>query len=261
MIRLISIFFVFIIFNLSQAQTNFVVYDKIINTADGNDLDRENKVLVFDQNESLFFDYGGNLDNLDNFLNDKNSVIKSSQVIRNTYKESNFQIKDNSFSEENIYALDNFQDFKWKIEKGNSKEILGFKCYKATGNYRGRIYTAWFTPDISTDIGPWKFRGLPGLILQVSDSDNFYTFQAIKISLNKLLTTKLSQKFSFKFPEQKEKFVDYKVYILKENEYISDIRAKIDAARPKGLIVVARSEDREYYIEKSFEWESEPIKP
>jgi len=64
------------------------------------------------------------------------------------------------------------RDKKWKN---------GYMCQKATTTYLGRKYTAWFTPDIPFSNGPWKFGGLPGLILQVYDSKMQYYFDCIGI--------------------------------------------------------------------------------
>lgn len=56
---------------------------------------------------------------------------------------------------------------KWNIKK-EEKKIMDYTCLKATTNYNGKSITAWFTPDIATNAGPYLFRGLPGLILAVS---------------------------------------------------------------------------------------------
>lgn len=66
---------------------------------------------------------------------------------------------------------------KWRI-LSKSKTILGYTCQCATVTFRGRDYEAWFTADIPLSYGPWKFQGLPGLILEVSDSKNEYRFTA-----------------------------------------------------------------------------------
>ncbi len=65
----------------------------------------------------------------------------------------------------------------WEISD-DSKEILGYPCVRATTDYRGRHWTAWFTPDIPLQEGPWKLCGLPGLILEAYDSDLTYSFTA-----------------------------------------------------------------------------------
>lgn len=65
---------------------------------------------------------------------------------------------------------------KWSIEE-DTMHIIGYPCQKATCKWRGRQYTAWFAPDIPLSYGPYKFGGLPGLIMKVEDSKQRYLFQ------------------------------------------------------------------------------------
>lgn len=67
---------------------------------------------------------------------------------------------------------------QWKIET-ETKEIIGYKCQKATTTFRGRAWTVWFTKDIPIQDGPWKLWGLPGLILEAEDDAPIYRFVAI----------------------------------------------------------------------------------
>lgn len=39
-------------------------------------------------------------------------------------------------------------------------------------------YTAWFTTEIPINDGPWKFHGLPGMILKVSDGEGNFQYIA-----------------------------------------------------------------------------------
>lgn len=68
----------------------------------------------------------------------------------------------------------------WKILTGTDT-ILSYTCQKAVLNFRGRNYTAWFTTDIPVNDGPWKFSGLPGLILKVEDQQQLFSFTLIGI--------------------------------------------------------------------------------
>jgi GLPGLI family protein len=70
--------------------------------------------------------------------------------------------------------------FDWKLHT-DTATILGYKCIKATTIFRGRDYEVWFTPFISIRQGPWKFNGLPGLILKVSDTKGYFEWTAIEI--------------------------------------------------------------------------------
>jgi Protein of unknown function (Porph_ging). len=66
--------------------------------------------------------------------------------------------------------------FNWEITR-EKQTILSYNCQKATTTFRGRDYTAWFTTDIPIDNGPWKFAGLPGLILKLYDSNENFVFE------------------------------------------------------------------------------------
>lgn len=66
---------------------------------------------------------------------------------------------------------------EWEITD-ESKYIIGFQCFKANADYRGRRWTVWFTPEIPIQDGPWKLCGLPGLILEAEDGGKVYHFLA-----------------------------------------------------------------------------------
>jgi GLPGLI family protein len=68
----------------------------------------------------------------------------------------------------------------WKIIN-EKKTISNYICQKATTNYLGREWIAWFTNDIPFQDGPYKFNGLPGLVVQISDSENEHSFELIQI--------------------------------------------------------------------------------
>jgi len=69
---------------------------------------------------------------------------------------------------------------QWEIHE-ETAIVAGYQCQKATTRFRGRSYVAWFTPEIPINNGPWKFGGLPGLILKVYDEDVLFTFECTKI--------------------------------------------------------------------------------
>jgi GLPGLI family protein len=68
----------------------------------------------------------------------------------------------------------------WKIIN-EIKNIGNYNCRKAEVNYLGRSWTAWFTGDIPISDGPYKFNGLPGLVLEICDSENQHCFELIQI--------------------------------------------------------------------------------
>lgn len=78
------------------------------------------------------------------------------------------------------YLINNDMQFSWNITN-EEKEILGYKVVKATAKAYGRLWEAWFTHEIPLDNGPYKFSGLPGLILKINDSQNYFLFDIVSI--------------------------------------------------------------------------------
>lgn len=75
-----------------------------------------------------------------------------------------------------IYEIQqDFPSLDWNITE-ETKEIGGYHVQQAKATYKGRDYVAWFAPDLPFSYGPWKFNGLPGLILEVSDVENEVQF-------------------------------------------------------------------------------------
>ena len=66
---------------------------------------------------------------------------------------------------------------EWTITD-SVKTIIGYECFKATTDFRGRRWIVWFTPEIPISDGPWKLHGLPGLILEAYDVAHDYEFEA-----------------------------------------------------------------------------------
>lgn len=76
----------------------------------------------------------------------------------------------------NLFAYDEPVKFEWKVE--NDRQKIGeYNAQKATTEFRGRNWTAWFTPDIPFPDGPYKFYGLPGLIVKIEDSEQNYSWE------------------------------------------------------------------------------------
>lgn len=66
--------------------------------------------------------------------------------------------------------------FNWKIEKDKQK-IGEYETQKATTEFGGRKWTAWFTEELPFNDGPYKFYGLPGLIVKIEDADKNYSWE------------------------------------------------------------------------------------
>ncbi len=94
--------------------------------------------------------------------------------------------KINSFDNENFINIKNgYYTFKtmdkinWAIAD-EIKKVENYTLQKATTKFGGRSWTAWFCKDIPFNEGPFKLRGLPGLIFELSDAKKNFLYTLIK---------------------------------------------------------------------------------
>lgn len=56
-------------------------------------------------------------------------------------------------------------------------QIGHYLCKKATTHFAGRDYVAWYTLEVPVSDGPYKFNGLPGLIVNIEDTNGEHRFE------------------------------------------------------------------------------------
>lgn len=78
-----------------------------------------------------------------------------------------------------IYSYEEDRPINWKISS-ETRKIGEYKVQKAETDFAGRKWTAWFTTDLPYQDGPYKFGGLPGLIVKVEDDKGEYSFDLMK---------------------------------------------------------------------------------
>lgn len=80
----------------------------------------------------------------------------------------------------NRVVLDNYKvaeerKITWKIDSEKQK-IGDWNTQKAEADFGGRHWIAWFASDIPIQDGPYKFHGLPGLIVKLEDKTKSHVF-------------------------------------------------------------------------------------
>jgi GLPGLI family protein len=142
---------------------------------------------------------------------------------------------------------------KWKLEN-ETRNFMTYLCKKASISFGGRNWIAWYTSDIPVSDGPYKFSGLPGLILEISSSDGDYHFIMKELSKEDLKIIYL--------PKSTE--TDDKKLIKLKNDLISDpslyLRQLHDRSDITSTATFNGTElkvDREYFEKKNkdfWEW-------
>jgi len=168
------------------------------------------------------------------------------------YKELSTSKLIHSTSRDDVYfkVEESIPNFTWQLHNEN-KLIDGISVNKATVDFRGRHYTAWYAPSIPLPYGPWKFGGLPGLILDIYDDFNKFRWSA----------TSVKYPYEGNLSANEPNWNDYKTITLREKvelyekedkEYYAKLRAKL----PKGVQLVNYNTSRGG-IELIYEWEKE----
>lgn len=67
----------------------------------------------------------------------------------------------------------------WKLFD-ESQVINSINCKKASVNYKGRNWIAWYSTEIPLPYGPYKFGGLPGLIVKITDQNGDFEYELVK---------------------------------------------------------------------------------
>jgi GLPGLI family protein len=80
----------------------------------------------------------------------------------------------------NYYYQEPASPFAWTISPATAT-IGGYPCQRATTTFGGRTWEAWFTRTVPLSDGPYKFYGLPGLIVKISDLRGHYVFELTKL--------------------------------------------------------------------------------
>jgi GLPGLI family protein len=147
---------------------------------------QEDMILLLNDNQSYFYSSSKySLDTLKS--NNKNKSIQELLILKQNIPKQRvkFEIEKNFKTQKVKYyekiflttykSEKDYEKLDWSIQN-ETKEIGGFVCSKATTTFAGRNYTAWFTNEIPISNGPYKFDGLPGLIVEIYDSKNHHHF-------------------------------------------------------------------------------------
>lgn len=141
-----------------------------------------NTILINKKEEALFtFDKMIRLDSLQQFR-----PLESSEVMlyRSPYffliKRKNTEVSHYETIGNDLLKFKDTVSLNWNLVN-EEKLISTYKCKKATLNFLGRDWVAWYTTEIPVNTGPYKFFGLPGLIINIRDTESIFEFTAVEI--------------------------------------------------------------------------------
>ncbi|MCE3075702.1 GLPGLI family protein [Chryseobacterium gwangjuense] len=138
-----------------------------------------NMVLDIDKDFVKFYDYKFlEMDSISKKTGQKwqaNSV-SNQLIIRKANSFDNQAFHDNVYD---YFVINSTDKMDWKIGT-ETKKADQYTLQKATTDFGGREWTAWFSTEIPFQEGPYKFKGLPGLIFELSDGNNDFKYKLVK---------------------------------------------------------------------------------
>lgn len=175
----------------TQALYDCIYRYDMTGNANGKEIsETSNCMLLIGEEQSKFYDYAAfRLDSVSSIQGLSDDIIKifeEEKLKTETYfeQEINTSLKDNKLtvfcdmSPERYKYTEKLPLVKWELSE-ISDTICGYPCKKATGEYGGRKWQAWYSEEIPVPFGPWKITGLPGLVLKAQDEEGIHTFEAI----------------------------------------------------------------------------------
>ncbi len=183
---------------------------------------------------------------------------KFSHVITKTYPSMDVSYADYILQDKVSYK--DGSSLVWNIS--NEKAKIGtYDTQKATTNFGGRKWTAWFTTEVPFQDGPYKFKGLPGLIVKVEDDAKNYSWE---LKGNKKIADYNPESYSEKLMKQfgqgrnnlevnREKFEQ--MYAAYKKDPFGSIRSQLsqipaDAKMPDGTSMSQMMKDAEERMKK-----------
>lgn len=218
-----------LLFNLSFSQTHRFIYEYTYKEdSTSTDFQKENMTLDINPKDVKFYSYAyAEKDSINKVRNSRSASWDNNfpalKRERNSFKNLNFILIDGFF------VYETYDKIIWKLSN-ETKKSGDYKLQKATTRFGGRNWIAWFSKEINLDEGPYKFRGLPGLIFEVADENQNFSFKLQKSW--KLKSTYNTNDFLENFAGQKAIFTTEKNVQKKQLEYFNDplyaLREKFD---------------------------------
>lgn len=208
-----------LIFSLAKSQTHRFFYEvKFKEDSTQTAPQKAFTVLDINPDETKYYDYNFLEKDSLNKVNNSQNTNWTAQIPVTRKKNSNINTNF-AYAGDQLYSYQTEDIVEWKLSE-ETKKIEDFSVQKATTNFGGRNWTAWFTKEIPFSEGPYKFTGLPGLIVSLEDSENQFSFSLIKSKkLEKTYDTK--NILEVRYGDKPIK-VSEKIFVKKSLEYYED---------------------------------------
>ena len=212
----IALVLIIVFNNYSIAQTHRFIYDVVYKKdSTSNITTKENYILDIGTKETKYYTYDFFVaDSLitNNIPFPKEMKLNTSDII--VHKNNNNEFFQYDLLENTVLQLQTNDTQKWNLSQ-EKKNVKNLSLQKAITTWGGRNWTAWFAEEIPFQEGPYKFHGLPGLIVEIYDDKKNYHFELVrseKIKEEENQFIEMSEKLGIPITWEKYKTAKLKYY-------------------------------------------------
>lgn len=121
-------------------------------------------------------------------------------------------------------------DIVWTLTN-DTLTVGGYLCQTATCNFRGVAWHVWYTEEIPSSAGPWRLRGLPGLIVEAESGAHTFRLVELRMEASPIIAPEqspdvLRMKYA-KLLKHKNEIYGNREYAKKPTYYVPDLQGSI----------------------------------
>ena len=121
-------------------------------------------------------------------------------------------------------------EIAWTLTE-DTMTVSGYLCQQATATFRGVEWRVWYTDEIPSSVGPWRLRGLPGLIVKAENDAHTFCLAELRMESSPITTPEQNpevhrMKYA-KLLKHRNEIYGNRQYAKKPTYYIPDLQGSI----------------------------------
>lgn len=121
-------------------------------------------------------------------------------------------------------------DIAWTLSE-DTVTVSGHLCQQATATFRGVEWHVWYTEEIPSSAGPWRLRGLPGLIIKAESEVHTFCLAGLRMEASPITAPEQNpevhrMKYA-KLLKHKNEIYGNREYAKNPTYYVPDLQGSI----------------------------------
>ena len=121
-------------------------------------------------------------------------------------------------------------DIAWTLTD-DTLTVSSYLCQQATATFRGVEWRVWYTDEIPSSAGPWRLRGLPGLIVRAENDAHTFCLAELRQEASAITAPEQNpelQRMKYaKLLKHKNEIYGNREYAKNPTYYIPDLQGSI----------------------------------